>query len=106
VVILITWPDFERDGEDTGRRLVEAGHALRFAPKRAQRSPREMIALLEGVAAAIVSTDPFDAEVLDSAADLRVIARVGVGTDSIAAGSRCARRRARTPPAPRTTRSR
>jgi phosphoglycerate dehydrogenase-like enzyme len=83
VVILITWPDFERDGEDTGRRLVDAGHALRFAPKRALRSPQEMVALLDGVAAAIVSTDPFDADVIDSASDLRVIARVGVGTDSI-----------------------
>jgi phosphoglycerate dehydrogenase-like enzyme len=81
--ILITWPDFERDGPDTGRRLTAAGHALRFAPKRARRSPAEMIGLLDGVAGAIVSTDPFDADVLDRAHGLRVIARVGVGTDSI-----------------------
>jgi phosphoglycerate dehydrogenase-like enzyme len=81
--ILITWPDFERDGAETGRRLTAAGHALRFAPKRARRTPAEMIELLDGVAAAIVSTDPFDAEVLDRARELRVIARVGVGTDSI-----------------------
>ena len=32
---------------------------------------------------AIVSTDPFTADVLDTAVDLRVIARVGVGLDSI-----------------------
>jgi phosphoglycerate dehydrogenase-like enzyme len=81
--ILITWPDYERDGADTGRRLTAAGHALRFAPKRAQRSPEEMIGLLDGVAGAIVSTDPFDADVLHRARGLRVIARVGVGTDSI-----------------------
>ena len=83
MVVLITWPDYERDGAQTGRRLVEAGCELRFAPKRSRRSPAEMIPLLDGVAAAIVSTDPFDAEVLDSAVALRVIARVGVGTDSI-----------------------
>jgi phosphoglycerate dehydrogenase-like enzyme len=81
--ILITWPDFDRDGTDTGRRLTDAGYGLRFAPKRAHRSPAEMIGLLDGVAAAIVSTDPFDEEVLSSARQLRVIARVGVGTDSI-----------------------
>jgi phosphoglycerate dehydrogenase-like enzyme len=81
--ILITWPDFERDGPETGRRLTAAGHSLRFAPKRARRSPAEMIDLLDGVAAAIVSTDPFDSDVLERARNLKVIARVGVGTDSI-----------------------
>jgi phosphoglycerate dehydrogenase-like enzyme len=81
--ILITWPDYECDGADTGGRLTAAGHDLRTAPKRANRSPAEMAALLDGVEAAIVSTDPFDAAVLDAAHRLRVIARVGVGTDSI-----------------------
>jgi phosphoglycerate dehydrogenase-like enzyme len=42
-----------------------------------------MVELVDGVEAAIVSTDPFDAAVLESARRLRVIARVGVGTDSI-----------------------
>ena len=39
--------------------------------------------LLAGAVAAIVSTDPFDAQVLAASPDLRVIARVGVGMDSI-----------------------
>jgi phosphoglycerate dehydrogenase-like enzyme len=81
--ILITWPDFESDGADSGRRLTAAGHVLRVAPKRARRSPAEMLGLVDGVEAAIVSTDPFDAAVLNAARRLRVIARVGVGTDSI-----------------------
>jgi phosphoglycerate dehydrogenase-like enzyme len=82
--ILITWPDFDLEGGETGRRLTDAGHRLRVAPRTAQRTRAEMIALLDGVEAAIVSTDPFDAAVLDGAgARLRVIARVGVGTDSI-----------------------
>ncbi|MDA0184345.1 phosphoglycerate dehydrogenase [Solirubrobacter phytolaccae] len=81
--ILITWPDFDAEGADVGRRLTEAGHRLRIAPRTADRTPRDLLALLEGVEAAIVSTDPFDAGVLDAAARLRVIARVGVGTDSI-----------------------
>ena len=82
--ILITWPDFERGDPATGGRLTAAGHELRFAPKRTQRTPEELIALLgHDVVAAIVSTDPFDARVLGAAPKLRVIARVGVGTDSI-----------------------
>jgi phosphoglycerate dehydrogenase-like enzyme len=81
--ILITWPDFDRDGPEAGRRLIAAGHALRLAPSHARRSRDEMMRLLTDVDGAIVSTDPIDAAVLDVAARLRVIARVGVGTDSI-----------------------
>lgn len=81
--ILITWPDFDPADPDTGARLTHAGHALRSAPRTQDRTPADMHTLLEGVDAAIVSTDPFDAAVLDAAERLRVIARVGVGTDSI-----------------------
>jgi phosphoglycerate dehydrogenase-like enzyme len=56
---------------------------MRLAPKYGARSPAEMIDLLDGTAAAIVSTDPFDRDVLDSASNLRVVARVGVGVDAI-----------------------
>ena len=81
--ILVTWPGFDVAGADTGERLASAGHALRLAPKLGSRSPEELGRLLDGVRAAIVSTDPFDAGVLRRAKELRVIARVGVGTDSI-----------------------
>ena len=81
--VLVTWPDFDRNGSGTGDRLRAAGCSLRFAPKVEHRTPADMIGLLDGVAAAIVSTDPFDADVLASAQALRVIARIGVGTDSI-----------------------
>jgi phosphoglycerate dehydrogenase-like enzyme len=81
--ILITWPGFDPKDPYTGRRLSEAGHELRLAPRTADRTAADMHALLDGVDAAIVSTDPFDAQVLDRARRLKVIARVGVGTDSI-----------------------
>jgi len=80
---LITWPDYDADGPETGRRLTSAGLSLRFAPRREDRSADAMIELLDGVAGAIVSTDNFDHEVLRRSRALRVIARVGVGTDSI-----------------------
>jgi phosphoglycerate dehydrogenase-like enzyme len=79
--VLVTWPDFDRNGSSD--RLRAAGCSLRFAPKVAHRTPADMISLLDGVSAAIVSTDPFDADVLSSAGALRVISRIGVGTDSI-----------------------
>ena len=83
--VLVTWPDYDRAG--AGRRLEAAGCRIRLAPKVAHRAPADMIALLDGVAAAIVSTDPFDADVIDGAGSLRVIARIGVGTDSIDVGA-------------------
>ena len=81
--ILVTWPDFDVEDSETGGRLTAAGHEVRLAPKLGRRSAAELARLLDGVAGAIVSTDPFDAAVLDRAPGLRVIARVGVGIDSI-----------------------
>jgi phosphoglycerate dehydrogenase-like enzyme len=81
--ILVTWPDFDVEDAETGARLIAAGHGVRLAPKLGRRSPADVAALLGGVTGAIVSTDPFDAAVLDTAHGLRVIARVGVGVDSI-----------------------
>ncbi len=82
-VVLVTWPDYEPAGTGTGARLQAAGCVVRLAPKRGARSTSELVALVSDVAAAIVSTDPFDDAVLEAAASLRVIARVGVGVDSI-----------------------
>jgi phosphoglycerate dehydrogenase-like enzyme len=81
--ILVTWPDFDVEDAESGARLTAAGLEVRLAPKLGRRSPADLARLLDGVSAAIVSTDPFDAAVLGCARGLRVIARVGVGVDSI-----------------------
>lgn len=81
--IFISWPGFDSNGATTGGRLVDAGHELVLAPKLGVRTPDELTQLAAGCAAAIVSTDPFTAEVLRALPDLRTIARVGVGFDSI-----------------------
>ena len=81
--VLVTWPDYDADGEHLGSALRRAGLTPRLEPKRGARSAAEMPALLAGAVAAIVSTDPFDAAVLSASPGLRVIARVGVGVDSI-----------------------
>jgi D-3-phosphoglycerate dehydrogenase len=83
VKCVVTWPDYDVQGEHLGGALTRAGIAVRLEPKRGARSADEMRALVDGAVAAIVSTDPFDASVLEAGRDLRVIARVGVGVDSI-----------------------
>jgi len=81
--VLVTWPDYDLDHRDLGGALVRCGLSVRLHPKRGHRSPEELVRLLDGVVGAIVSTDPFTAGVIEEAIDLRVIARVGVGYDSI-----------------------
>ena len=81
--VLVTWIDYDPDGPRTGARLRDAGLAVHCEPKLGARSAREVGRLAAGAVAAIVSTDPFDRSVFAAARELRVIARVGVGTDSI-----------------------
>ncbi|MCP9233364.1 phosphoglycerate dehydrogenase [Mesorhizobium sp. LMG 17147] len=81
--IFVSWPGYDPEDELTGRRLVDAGHELVLAPKLGARTAEEVVRLADGCTGAIVSTDPFTAEVLGALPSLRVIARVGVGVDSI-----------------------
>ncbi|MGZ4722683.1 MAG: phosphoglycerate dehydrogenase [Ilumatobacteraceae bacterium] len=82
-VVLITFPDYDTEHPQLGGALNAAGCIMRIAPKRGARSPDELLALCADAAGAIVSTDPFTAGVLRASPDLQVIARVGVGVDSI-----------------------
>jgi phosphoglycerate dehydrogenase-like enzyme len=82
--VLVTWPDLDRSPGGPADVLTDAGLVLRLAPKLGARSPAELSALLgDDAVGAIASTDPFTAEVLRAHPALRVIARVGVGVDSI-----------------------
>jgi phosphoglycerate dehydrogenase-like enzyme len=81
--VVVTWPDYDADGDQMGRALTREGLAVRLAPKLGARTPLEVRALVQHAVGAIVSTDPFDAGVLANSPTLRVIARVGVGIDSI-----------------------
>jgi len=85
--VLVTWPDYDVDGASTGARLRAAGLRARIAPKTGARTAGEVARLAAGAVGAIVSTDPFDESVFAAAPSLRVVARVGVGTDSIDLGA-------------------
>lgn len=82
-VVLVTWPSYDPTDPRTGARLDAAGLKLRLAPKLGTRTHDEVRDLARDAVAAIVSTDPFDAGVFAAAPRLRVVARVGVGVDSI-----------------------
>ena len=79
--ILIT-TDYLRAGDAVDRYLTGAGHETIHATSGG-RTPRELIAALDGVHAALVGHDAFTAEVLEHAPSLRAVVRTGVGFDSI-----------------------
>ena len=81
--VLITWPDYPDETSTVADQLTAAGLTTRRAPKLGDRTPEELCLLAAGTVGAIVSTDPFEAQVFDVCPELRVIARVGVGVDSI-----------------------
>jgi phosphoglycerate dehydrogenase-like enzyme len=82
-IVLVTFPDYDTRHEAIGGALTAAGLDIRLAPKRGPRSTAELSELLIGAVGAIASTDPFTADVMREAVDLRVVARVGVGVDTV-----------------------
>ena len=81
--VTITRPDYPVEDATLGGALRDAGLEPRLA-QRGARTLAELKGLLVGAVAAIVSTDLVRCvDVLGDSPDLRVIARVGVGTDSI-----------------------
>ena len=81
--VFVSWPGYSPNDPMTGGRLLAAGHQLNLQPKLGARSAAELREMLGDAEAAIVSTDPFTADVLAEHPGLRVISRVGVGYDSI-----------------------
>jgi phosphoglycerate dehydrogenase-like enzyme len=88
--VVVTYGGFALDHPEAGGALREAGLELVLSPRSADRTPAQLSEVLGDAVAAIADADPFDAGVLERAAGLRVIARTGVGLDSIdlAAASR------------------
>lgn len=82
-VVVWTFPMYVPNDRTTAGRLEDAGLRVRFAPKNGARTLADVRELMADAVAAVVSTDPFDRSVFEGARKLRVIARVGVGIDSI-----------------------
>lgn len=82
-IVLITAPGFDIDGGEAGDLLRNSGFSIDHAGAQGNRRPRDVALLVQDAVAAIVSSDPFDETVFAASQNLRVIARLGVGTDSI-----------------------
>jgi phosphoglycerate dehydrogenase-like enzyme len=82
-VVVVTFPGFDRSDPESAGLLEAAALDIRLAPKTGPRDPVEVVALMTDAVAGIVSTDPFDSSVFGACPNLRVLARVGVGVDSI-----------------------
>ena len=85
--VVVTWPSFDLDGDDTGRRLTDAGCDIRLEPRLGPRSAEEVSRIVGDAFGVIASTDPFDLSVFERCKGLRVIARTGVGVDAIDIGA-------------------
>ncbi len=63
--------------------LRSAGFELIYPPRPVQLIESEMAEMLEGIYATLAGSEPYTRKVLNSAPQLRVIARMGVGYDAV-----------------------
>lgn len=85
--VVVTWPVFDPEGATTGALLKAAGLGIRLHPRTSNRTPAELAEILGDAVGVIASTDTFDESVFAACPNLRVIARTGVGVDSIDIGA-------------------
>lgn len=81
--VVVTYPGFDPDDPRSAGLLRAAGLETRHQPRSGERTAADVARLMHGAVAGIVSTDPFDESVFAACPDLQVLARVGVGIDSI-----------------------
>jgi len=81
--VLVTWVAYPLEGAEFGGALRDGGLELRYSPRDYDRSADEMAALAHDAVAVVADADRFDESVLARTPRLRVIARTGVGLDSI-----------------------
>ncbi|MHC5557902.1 phosphoglycerate dehydrogenase [Kocuria sp. U4B] len=80
--ILIT-TDYLVPGDDVDRLLRQHGHEPIHSPSTGARRDEDRAALLTGIDGAILASEPVTADMLTAADRLKVLARSGVGYDSI-----------------------
>ncbi|MFC3999369.1 phosphoglycerate dehydrogenase [Nocardiopsis sediminis] len=80
--VLVT-AQFLHEGDDVDRYLREQGCEVVYSRWNGPRRPGELESVLADVDGVVAAGDPYTADVLDAAPRLRVIARCGVGYDSI-----------------------
>jgi len=89
--VLIAAPDFGRTGDEALRLLRDANCEIISNPNNTRLTEDALIALIVDADAIIAGTEPITARVLDAAPRLKVIARRGVGVDSVDVAAATAR---------------
>jgi phosphoglycerate dehydrogenase-like enzyme len=80
--VLIT-TDYLRPGDAVDQLLREHGLEPVYSPSRGPRTLEERRSMFDGISGAILASEPVTADMLTGAGSLQVIARSGVGYDSI-----------------------
>jgi phosphoglycerate dehydrogenase-like enzyme len=80
--VLVT-TDYLVPGDEVDTLLRRHGHEIVYRPAAGPRYPEEAQTLFDGVHGAIVASEPVTADMIEAATELRVIARSGVGYDSV-----------------------
>ncbi|SNS36190.1 NAD(P)-dependent oxidoreductase [Rhodococcoides kyotonense] len=80
--VLIT-TDYLVPGDDVDRMFTGRGHTTEHSPASGSRPAGELASLLAKADAALVAGEPITAEMITGASQLAVIARSGVGYDSV-----------------------
>lgn len=81
--ILISTSSFGKYDSSPLQKLKDSGYEIILNPYARKLQPGEIIPLLDGVIGLIAGTEPLTANVLESARNLKVISRCGVGTDNV-----------------------
>jgi phosphoglycerate dehydrogenase-like enzyme len=81
--VLVTARAFWVSGDAARKDLEDAGCVVVDSPKAGPVPGPELIALLQGCQAVVAASDPYDAKVFSACPDLRIVARCGVGIDSV-----------------------
>lgn len=80
--VLVT-TDYLVPGDEVDTLLRRHGHETVYLPATGPRHPGEARALFDGMHGAIIASEPVTAGMIANATELRVIARSGVGYDSV-----------------------
>jgi len=81
--VLVTARAFWVSGQAAQAALEDAGCEVVWSKNAGPLPVPELIAALEGCDAVIGSSDPYNAEVFAACPNLKIVARCGVGTDSV-----------------------
>jgi phosphoglycerate dehydrogenase-like enzyme len=81
--ILVTARAFHDSGQDAQKALEACGCRLHFSDRWGPLPQTSLIAQLQGMDAVIAATDPYDHVVFEQCPKLKLIARCGVGIDSV-----------------------